>query len=1082
MSLNSTSQGSREMATRDMRQLCREKGLDAKGSKSILSRRLRERARADAVESGTVTDSKAGLPAHIWRAWSRDFIEMRAIAYHQGRGMWVSLADAPPPSPELSGGALRVVTFNILFDHYLGGSQYESLTGDRTRGLLAYLRSSKPDVAALQEVTPKRLGALLSDPWIRATFTVCADRECRTVTPYGQIFLVRRAALDVVGNGFRVRALGPAKKVVEVRVRGRKGPAAAEGATATFLGVHLTSGFGPDRTEKRLKQLATIKDRATQLLQHEKGGAAPEREDIIVMGDFNFYRGVGGDDVCEDALSTAGLIDAWGLLNPDLIGVTHNPRTNEIARAFSKRGIPERYDRVYGTWTRFQPVNIRIRDPAVTVQGKDLTIPVSDHSALELTLRLRAAAGTDAKADDNQPKTLSAKHTISAPRPPATFSQHFLDQLPRVPEMSPSTASQRSSALDAVRKGLGLLFQDCEVLVIGSQRLGTARTDSDIDIVVAHRTSRDAFFSLVGERLASTDVRIRRVSVVRALVPVVKCECSHGVFVDVQYVYVDIRALPGSPRPTIAGLLAAGDGRDELRKLYLAADVASRAGLDSLDATWRLEALSRAHREDLRWLSGVVGRWARARGIYVSRYGLLSGISTLVMSLCTCLELPPLVDSDPRTRQARLLIHFFQKYASWPWSKRPVALPGSAVARYAMTPRERMAVLVPGVGGVLANTLSHATEHTRRVIEMELSRAQQVVAQAQRPGGGAGLAPLFSPVRNDFFAQHRAYIRLTVSGSEPRQVERYGGYLESRVPNLLTRLQQMQSRVRARPLPIRFERTSKSNGYPCGFCLYVGLTRSSTRPPSPARLAADAKGTRGRGARSASPRRRGRRSATPPQVRRDMTAAVLDFSAVAELGIKETENIVVAVDLVNMTPAKAAALDLYCAPVLAHNDGAEESRNAVGSGGGGVASEESPGTDSSAKAGAAALPAKAETHPLALIKKRYEKDTKQIGERKQADSATSASKFPFVDAVLNRIEWDSSLDPSRFTIVYLDRFTGLHEISVAALLARRGGRGRSNAADDKWMPLHRLYYIKMDGEIVWDRLRKQVANVFAKKP
>lgn len=76
--------------------------------------------------------------------------------------------------------------------------------------------------------------------------------------------------------------------------------------------------------------------------------------------------------------------------------------------------------------------------------------------------------------------------------------------------------------------------------------------------------------------------------------------------------------------------------------------------------------------------------------------------------------------------------------------------------------------------------------------------------------------------------------------------------------------------------------------------------------------------------------------------------------------------------------------------------------------------------------------------------------------------------------VLDRLHWDDSLDASKYTIGYLERFTGIKEMPAA--------RWISDFTDEEWIPQHRIKYFKQttdDGNkvTVWDR-EKRIDRIF----
>ena len=81
--------------------------------------------------------------------------------------------------------------------------------------------------------------------------------------------------------------------------------------------------------------------------------------------------------------------------------------------------------------------------------------------------------------------------------------------------------------------------------------------------------------------------------------------------------------------------------------------------------------------------------------------------------------------------------------------------------------------------------------------------------------------------------------------------------------------------------------------------------------------------------------------------------------------------------------------------------------------------------------------------------------------------------FPLPD-VLDRLQWDDSLDASKFTIGYLERFAGIKEIPATSWV--------TDSTEEEWIPQHRIKYFKQkndNGEqvTVWDR-EKRIDRIF----
>ncbi|CAF3810863.1 unnamed protein product, partial [Rotaria sordida] len=78
--------------------------------------------------------------------------------------------------------------------------------------------------------------------------------------------------------------------------------------------------------------------------------------------------------------------------------------------------------------------------------------------------------------------------------------------------------------------------------------------------------------------------------------------------------------------------------------------------------------------------------------------------------------------------------------------------------------------------------------------------------------------------------------------------------------------------------------------------------------------------------------------------------------------------------------------------------------------------------------------------------------------------STITNKFRGSDLIFNRILHDKTIDRSQVIIGYEDRFTGMHEISFNEF--------KKVHEHEYGVPMHRIRYYKINGNIVWDRTKK----------
>jgi len=77
------------------------------------------------------------------------------------------------------------------------------------------------------------------------------------------------------------------------------------------------------------------------------------------------------------------------------------------------------------------------------------------------------------------------------------------------------------------------------------------------------------------------------------------------------------------------------------------------------------------------------------------------------------------------------------------------------------------------------------------------------------------------------------------------------------------------------------------------------------------------------------------------------------------------------------------------------------------------------------------------------------------------DETKESKKLGSAEQIFNKIRWDPKYDTSMFTVGYLDRFIGVMEMSFDKFIVNPDP-----------IPFHRIYFFKLNDQIVWDREKK----------
>ncbi|MEO8700435.1 MAG: endonuclease/exonuclease/phosphatase family protein [Kofleriaceae bacterium] len=253
-------------------------------------------------------------------------------------GEWKEAPRAATESPV----ALRVLTWNTWFgDH---------MFDERRAALLVELERRRPDVIALQEVTPDLLTALADAPWVRNAYQLS---EIELWQRYDIALLARQP----------IRRLTALELPTQM---GRRLLVAELACGLTVGTVHLESM--KESSEPRARQLGLIQPYLAGLC-----------EDTLLVGDMNFKP----DDELETAALAPDLVDVWPQLHPEDPGYTADSERNPMRFALKPRLSRKRIDRVFLRGTTWKPTAIELvgTEP---IDGDGTFI--SDHFGLEVTL------------------------------------------------------------------------------------------------------------------------------------------------------------------------------------------------------------------------------------------------------------------------------------------------------------------------------------------------------------------------------------------------------------------------------------------------------------------------------------------------------------------------------------------------------------------------------------------------------------------------------------------------------------------------------------------------------------------------
>lgn len=186
----------------------------------------------------------------------------------------------------------------------------------------------------------------------------------------------------------------------------------------------------------------------------------------------------------------------------------------------------------------------------------------------------------------------------------------------------------------------------------------------------------------------------------------------------------------------------------------------------------------------------VIKAWAKSRGLYAAKFGLLGGIHITSMLVPVC---KALANEPEAASTADVLTSFFHHYSTFDWATGVVYDPFyHTELRYHRTFREPLCLL--GWHGPSLNTASSASISTVNALASEFTRAATLLSQegmtwSKFLGVEQSESPssLLEKGAADFLDSYRTYIKISARywGSSQQKGRKYLGWLESRLISIL---------------------------------------------------------------------------------------------------------------------------------------------------------------------------------------------------------------------------------------------------------------------------------------------------------
>ncbi|PPQ68594.1 hypothetical protein CVT26_003383 [Gymnopilus dilepis] len=330
-----------------------------------------------------------------------------------------------------------------------------------------------------------------------------------------------------------------------------------------------------------------------------------------------------------------------------------------------------------------------------------------------------------------------------------------------------------------------------KIFTFGSYRLGVHGPGSDIDTlcVVPKHVSREDFFDVFEPMLKEMEGATEVSGVPEAYVPIIKAEIN-GIPLDLLMARLALSSIPDNLSLKDDNLLRNLDERC----------VRSLNGSRVIDEILRLVPNVEVFRDALR----CIKLWAQRRAIYSNVNGFLGGVAWALLVARICQLYPNAV-------AGAIVSRFFIIMYQWSWPQ-PVLLKqieeGPLPVRvwnpklYPSDRAHRMPIITPAYPAMCST--HNVTASTQMIITDEFKRGAEIVDRVII--GTAEWSELFA--KHDFFHRYRYYLQIIASTGNPDLQIKWAGTVESRLRQLVMKLEYVDSLVLAHPFIKGFDQVS----------------------------------------------------------------------------------------------------------------------------------------------------------------------------------------------------------------------------------------------------------------------------------
>ncbi|KAJ9555000.1 hypothetical protein OSB04_009614 [Centaurea solstitialis] len=301
------------------------------------------------------------------------------------------------------------------------------------------------------------------------------------------------------------------------------------------------------------------------------------------------------------------------------------------------------------------------------------------------------------------------------------------------------------------------------ILTYGSYGLGVHNAESDIDALCVgpcFASLTEDFFVFLRNMLAKR-IEVSDIHCVRdAKVPLMRFKFE-GISIDLTYARLQVTSVP--------------EDVDILNPFFL-------NGID--ETSWKSLSGVRANNSILQLVPDVkvfqellccVKLWAKRRGMYGNLFGLFGGVHLAVLAAFIC-------QRTPGASLARLVSIFFRTFALWPWPMPVLLQQGMMPPPHPPETRSLMPIQLPSSPHEYCH--SNITASTFLKIRSEFRRGyHHILSQFD-------WRTLFEPY--PYSKNYQQFLKISLSTSKQHELGNWTGWVKSRFPCLLTKLEELR--------------------------------------------------------------------------------------------------------------------------------------------------------------------------------------------------------------------------------------------------------------------------------------------------